>query len=212
MQQSRKIEILDKDTNVKETYVLQEKAENTEINYLKEVFKIVKSILKAALVVFRFNVYLAISFLELIIKLIKVLFNLNEYKPLKSITEGRESILDRIAHKNINKERIRFSTDYLCRHEYTFPRSDTFLNTYKTIQQRLKDISDNNINLNNDLYKDTIYQINVLIVEAEKQALSEGYSYARETKYKLDTSTVYEDFIQEKVMTGESNRKFKEGE
>lgn len=203
------IQIIDKENNTKQTYVLKEKEEAQDYAIFSEVLNIA---LKGIVSALKFSLYLVISLLELVIKLIKVLFNLTEYKPLQSLTEGRESILDRIAHRNINKERIRFSTDFLCRHEYNFPRSDMFLNTYKTIQQRLKDISDNNINLSNELYKDTIYQINVLIVEAEKQALSEGYSYARETKYKLDTSTVYEDFIQEKVMTGESNRKYKEGD
>ncbi len=201
------IQIIDKENNTKQTYVLKEKPEAQDYAIFSEVLNVA---LKGIVSALKFSLYLVISFLELFIKVLKVLFNLTDYKPLKAITDGRESILDRIAFRNINKERIRFSTDFLCRHEYNFPRSDNFLNTYKTIQSRLKDISDNNINLNNDLYKDTIYQINVLIVEAEKQALSEGYSYARETKYKLDTSTVYEDFIQEKIMTGESNRKYKE--
>lgn len=202
------IELLDKSTNTKQTYVLREDLHQEQLKE-NNIYILVQTVLKATIKALKFSLYLIVNFLELFLKVIKVLFNLTEYKPFKSITEGKESILDRIAFRNINKEKIRFSTDFLCRHEYSFPRSDNFLNTYKTIQQRLKDISDNNIKLNNDLYKDTIYQINVLVVEAEKQALSEGYSYARETKYKLDTSTVYEDFIQEKIMTGESNRKFK---
>ena len=202
------IELLDKSTNTKQTYVLREDQHQEQLKENK-IYILVQTVLKATIKALKFSLYLIVSFLELFLKVIKVLFNLTEYKPFKSITEGRERILDRIAFRNINKERIRFSTDFLCRHEYNFPRSDMFLNTYKEVQQRLKDISDNNINLNNELYKDTLYQINVLIVEAEKQALSEGYSYARETKYKLDTSTVYDDFIQEKIMTGESNRKYK---
>lgn len=203
------IQIIDKENNTKQTYVLKDKEEAQDYAIFSEVLNIA---LKGIVSALKFSLYLVISFLELFLKVIKVLFNLTDYKPLKSLSEGKQSILDKIAHRNINKERIRFSTDLLCRHEYNFPRSDMFLTTYKTIQERLKNISDNNINLSNELYKDTLYQINVLIVEAEKQALNQGYSYARETKYKLDTSTVYEDFVQEKIMTGESNRKYKEGD
>ena len=156
----------------------------------------------------KFTTYLIISFLEYLIKILKIIFNLTDYEPFKPITDSKNTMLDRIAYKNINKEKIRFTTDFLCRHEYVFTRSDMYLSTYKMVQQRLKDVSDNNIKLNNDLYRDTIKQINILIVESEKQALSEGYGYARETQYKLDTSTVYDNFIQNKIMTGQSNRKF----
>lgn len=161
--------------------------------------------------VFQFGLYLVITFLELLIKLLKAMF-LRDFKPFGIVTDSKNSFLNKIAKKEINKEKIRFTADYMGRHEYTFPRSDTFLNSYKEIQERLKAVSEHNINLNNELYKDTIKQINCLIVESEKQALKQGYEYARETKYKLDTSTVYQDFIQDKVMQGESNRKFKEGE
>ena len=199
------IEILDRNTNTKQTYVLKENTEAPNVAYSEVLVLLFKRIISGL----KFSLYLVISFLEILIKILKIIFNLNEYKPFKSFTESKEGILNRIADKNINKEKIRFTTDFLCRHEYNFPRTDLFLATYKLIQQRLKDVSDNNIRLNNDLYRDTIKQINILIVEAEKKALSEGYSYARETKYKLDTSTVYEDFIQDKVMKGESNRKYK---
>lgn len=169
----------------------------------------IKQVIKAALKLFKFSLYLVISFLELMIKLLKVLFNMNEYKPLQGVTDGKDSFLNRIAQKEINKEKIRFASDYMGRHEFIFPRSDLFLNSYKEIQQRLKDISENNIKLNNELYKDTIKQINVLVVEAEKQSMKLSYEYARETKYKLDTSTVYDDFIADRIMQGECNRKFK---
>lgn len=171
-------------------------------NIYIELFKVIVRALK-------FTLYLFISFLELLIKIVKVLFNLNDYRPLQSFTEGRNSILNRIAQREINKEKIRFTSDYLGRHEYIFPRSDQFLNSYKEIQERLKDIADNNIKLNKELYKDTIKQINVLIVEAEKVAMKQAYRYAKETKYKLDETDVYDSFIQNKVMQGESNRKFK---
>lgn len=196
--------------NAKKKYRLIELETKTDTEeYESPYLTLAKGIIKANLKVLKFSLYLCIGFLELIIKLIKVLFNLTDYKPFKAITDSKNSFLSNIAHDNINREKVKFASDFMCRHEYSFPRSDTFLNCYKEIQQRLKNISDNNIELNNALYRDTIKQINVLIVEAEKQALKQGYGYAKETKYKLDASTVYEEFIQNKVMQGDSNRKFK---
>lgn len=196
-------------------YVIQEVKPDdpTEENNFLEVGIVVGRVIgKLIYKVFQFGLYLSVTFLELLIKLLKTLFLGDDYKPFNFILEAREKRLDRRAKDNINKEKIRFVSDYLCRHEYVFPRTDTFLNDYKQIQQRLKDISENNINLSNELYHDTMKRISILVTEAEKQALKLGYEYARETKYQLDTSTVYQDFIQDKVMQGESNRKFTEDE
>lgn len=201
------------DLNAKEKYRLIELETKTDTEEIEEYespyLTLAKGIIKANLKVLKFSLYLCIGFLELIIKLIKVLFNLTDYKPFKTITESKNSFLNNIAYDNINKEKVKFASDFMCRHEYSFPRSDTFLNCYKEIQQRLKNISDNNIELNNALYRDTIKQINVLIVEAEKQALKQGYGYAKESKYKLDITDAYDSYIENKIMQGESNRKFK---
>lgn len=201
--------------NAKKKYRLIEletPTDPTEIEECESPYLIlIKAIIKAVFKLLKFSLYLVISFLEMLIKLIKVLF-LNDYEPFGTVKETGNNFLNKIAKKEINKEKIRFTSDYLGRHEFIFPRSDLFLNSYKEIQQRLKDISEHNINLNNELYKDTIKQINCLIVEAEKQSLKLGYEYCRETKYKLDTSTVYDEFIQSKIMTGESNRKFRSEE
>lgn len=198
------IQVIDKETGTKQTYILQEKPEQQEID-LTVLIIVFKGIIK----VLKFSLYVCLSFLELFIRVVKVLFNLTEYKPLQSLTNRKNSFLTRVAQKEINKEKVRFASDYLGRHEFVFPRSDDFLNLYKEIQQRLFDISEHNINLNKELYRDTVNQISCLVVEAEKQALKLGYEYGRETKFKLDTSTVYEEFIADKVMTGESNRKFR---
>lgn len=175
---------------------------NLYIDLLEGLFRLTIRALK-------FSLYLCISFIELLIKIIKVLFNMTEYKPFKSITDSKNSFLNRIAHDNINREKIRFATEYMCRHEYSFQRSKEFNDCYKEIQSRLKDISENNIKLNTELYKDTIYQINILIVEAEKEAMKQSYAYAKQTRYKLDKEEVYDSYIQDKILKGESNRKFR---
>ena len=203
------IEILDKDTNTKQTYVLKEEPEEElQPSFWFDTFPmIVKTIIKLAIKLFKFSLYIVICILELVIKLLKALFNLNEYKPFRFVSDARESILDDRAKKNINQERVKFATERLTRHTYEFERSNLYSNTYKYIQEKLKDFADNNVAINNDIYKDILSKIDVLTVEVEKKALQEGYSYAAYTKYRLSDEEVYEDFIEYKIMRGEGNSK-----
>lgn len=206
------IEILDKETNTKQVYVLKEETEEIEQTTEKEIdySRIVdffKILIKLTIKVLKFTLYLVISFLELFIKVIKVLFNINEYKPFQGLVDIKDNILDDRAKKNISKERIKFATEKLTRHTYEFERSDLYLNTYKDIQEKLKDFSDNNVAINNDIYKDILAKIDVLTVEVEKKALQEGYNYAAFTKYRLSDEEVYEDFIEYKIMKGEGHGK-----
>lgn len=202
------IEILDKDTNTKQTYVLKEKPEKKEID-LTIVIGITKIIIKSIMKLFRFNMYLAISFLELVIKLLKALFRLNDYNPLGFISEAREKRLDKRAAKNINRERIRFATEKLTKHTYEFERSDLYSSTYKYIADKLKDFADNNVAINQDIYRDILAKIDVLTVEVERKALQEGYDYAAFTKYRFsdEVEEVYDNFIEYKIMRGEGRGK-----
>lgn len=199
------IEILDKDTNTKQTYVLKEEPETTEVDYLRAAFKLFKFIFKSILIAFKFSMYLVISFLELLIKIIKVLFRFNEYKPFRSFTEGKNGILDKIADKNINKYKVKFVADNLSRHEYNFQRTEEFLAQYNYLQQELQKIADNKVLINTEIYRDIFKRISIIIAEAENKALKEGYDYARRTHYQLYDDDIYENFMRDKVMTGQSN-------
>ena len=197
------IEILDKDTNTKQTYVLKEKPEASG-----EWIEVFKNIFKLILKMFQFGLYCIVSILQMFINIIKGLF-LNGYEPFKWFYSG-DNILDRIAYRNINREKIRFTSDYLCRHEYNFTRSEKFLAQYKHLQIELKKISDNKVLINDDIYKDIFKRISILISEVENVALKEGYNYARETKYKLYDNDIYEDYIRDKVLKGASNTDWKD--
>ena len=59
------------------------------------------------------------------------------------------------------------------------------------------------LRLNEELAKDTIKRLDIILLEAEKQSLKDGYKYAKETKYKLSDDEVYSDFIENKIMRGE---------
>ena len=158
----------------------------------------------------KFSTYLVISFLELLIKIMKVLFNLNDYRPLRAITEGKNSIIYRIADSNINQYRVKFVADNLSRHEYNFQRSEQFLAQYSYLQKELQKIADNQIVINTDIYRDIFKRISILVAEAENKALKEGYNYARETKYKLYDNDIYNDYIRDKVLKGDSNTDWRE--
>lgn len=164
---------------------------------------------KLVLKVFKFGLYLLVTFLELFIKLLKALF-LNEYEPFKQVKEGRNNLLNKIAAKNINRYKIQYVSEHLSRHEYNFQRSEQFLAQYKYLQDKLKQIADNEINLNDDIYRDIFKRISILVSEAENKALQEGYNHARKTRYRLYDDEIYEDFIRDKVMKGEANTDWKD--
>lgn len=153
----------------------------------------------------KFGFYAAISFLELFIRVVKVLFNLNDYRPFQSFTDSKNSYLNNIAARNIDKYKVQYVSDHLSRHEYNFQRSDQFLAQYNYLQKELKQIADNEILINEDIYKDIFKRVSILISEAENKALQEGYNHARRTNYKLYGDEITEDYIRDKVLRGESN-------
>lgn len=203
------IEILDRETNTKQVYVLKEDdIKKSQLEFDKEVLV---EILKVLIKVSKFCLYVAISFLEMFLNVTKVIFNLDDYKPFKSITESfinaREQRLNKQASKQTDKYRIKFATEELTKHQYKFERSEIYNDVYKNIQLNLKDFADNNVAINNDIYKDILRKIDILTVEVEKKALVEGYNYGAYTKYRLSNEEVYEDFIQYKIMRGEGHGK-----
>ena len=198
------IEILDKETNTKQTYVLKEELEQDqeqEVEVEVFYFELVKKIVKAGLVVFKFVSYLMISFLELLIKVIKGMF-FNDYKPFKCVTDSKDSFLDNIAKKHIKKNTKPHAT---VRHSYEFTRSELFARNYSHIEKLLKECANNGITIINDIYKDILKRIDIIVVEAEREALQEGYSYATYTKYRLSEDEVFDDYIQYKIMRGEGH-------
>ena len=179
---------------------------NESINVYIEVAKAIGRLL---LKVSKFCLYLSVTFVEMFIKLIKALF-LDGYEPFKPIIDSKNRALDKRAATNIKKYEVKFVSNNLSRHEYNFQRSEQFLAQYKYLQEKLQEISDNEILINREIYRDIFKRISILIAEAENKAIKEGYDYARRTHYQLYDDDIYENFMRDKVMTGQSNTDWKE--
>lgn len=175
----------------------------------KETTNIYIEIGRLFLKALQFVLYLCVTFIQLFINLIRSLF-LNEYEPFGPVKETGNNFLDRIANKRINRYRIQFAAEHLSRHEYNFQKSEQFLAQYKYLQDKLKDISDNQILINDEIYRDIFKRISILVSEAENKALQEGYNHARKTRYRLYDQEIYEDYIRDKVLKGEANTDWKE--
>ena len=185
---------------------------NTKVIHeeLEEQNNIYIELFKQIIKVFKFSLYICISFLELFIRVVKVLFNLSDYKPFKTVSESKNNILNRIADKNINQYKIQYVSEHLSRHEYNFQRSEQFLAQYSYLQKELKQIADNEILINEDIYRDIFKRISILVSEAENKALQEGYNHARKTHYSLYDNEITEDFIRDKILSGQGNTDWKE--
>ena len=171
--------------------------ENTQHNTYLEILQLILHALK-------FSTYLAFTLVELFIKVSKILLNMTEYDPFKPIKDYKYNILGKRVKDDINLRTIQTATNNMARHQYNFPRSDMFQTQYKNIQEILKIYKDEQAPINDDIYKDIIYRIAILVVESEKVALKEGHQYAKRTKFLLDNN-IYENYVREKILSGEAD-------
>lgn len=170
--------------------------ENTQNTYLE--------ILRLILKVLKFSTYLAITLLELFIKVSKALLNLTDYEPFKFVKDYKYEVLGKRVENDINLQTIQVATNNMARHQYNFKRSEMFQTQYKNIQEILKICKDEQAPINDDIYKDILYRIGILIVESEKVALKEGHQYAKRTKFLLDNK-IYDNYVREKILSGEAD-------
>lgn len=170
--------------------------ENTQNTYLE--------ILRLILKVLKFSTYLAITLLELFLKVSKALLNLTDYEPFKFVKDYKYEVLGKRVKNDINLQTIQVATNNMARHQYNFKRSEMFQTQYKNIQEILKICKDEQAPINDDIYKDILYRIGILIVESEKVALKEGHQYAKRTKFLLDNN-IYDNYVREKILSGEAD-------
>lgn len=175
------------------TQVVEEKEKNIYIEILKVLIKL---IFKA----FKFGLYVVLQLLKLLIRVIEGIFKLDEYRPFQSVSNSIESKRDAQIKDYIDKNTKLHATT---RHTYTFVRSEAFAQNYNIVTERIDQVASLDLRLNNELAKDTIKRLDIILLEAEKQSLKDGYKYAKETKYKLSDDEVYSNFIENKIMRGE---------
>lgn len=170
---------------------------DNEKNVYVEILKVLFHCLK-------FSSYLVFSLLELFIKGSKVLLEMEDYDPFKPIKDYKQEVLGKRVKDDINLKAIQAATDNMARHQYNFKRSEMFQTQYKNIQEILKICKDEQAPIDNDIYKDILYRIGILVVESEKVALKEGHDYAKRTKFILDNN-IYESYVREKILSGEAD-------
>lgn len=175
------------------TQVVEEKEKNIYIEILKVLIKL---IFKA----FKFGLYLVLQLLKLLIRVVEGIFNLTDYKPFKSVSDSLESKRDAQIKDYLDRNT---KLHAVTTHSYTFVRSETFAKNYNVVTERIDQVASLDLRLNDELAKDTIKRLDIILLEAEKQSLKDGYKYAKETKYKLSDDEVYSDFIENKIMRGE---------
>lgn len=175
------------------TQVVEEKEKNIYIEILKVLIKL---IFKA----FKFGLYVVLQLLKLLIQVVEGIFNLTDYKPFKSVSNSLESKRDAQIKDYLDRNT---KLHAVTTHSYTFVRSETFAKNYNVVTERIDQVASLDLRLNDELAKDTIKRLDIILLEAEKQSLKDGYKYAKETKYKLSDDEVYSNFIENKIMRGE---------
>ena len=200
--QREQIEILDRDTGKKTVYKLYEETELNDEEEEYEDASLIKFI-RFSLKFCKFSLFLAITFIELLIKLVKTVFNLNDYKPFKAVSDLYEEHMDR---KTLDYFEKHTEPHAVRTHRYEFIRSKVFAKNYLSIDKLLTNIYKNNAELNKDMYKDLMARIDILICESEKQAFAESYKYAKETHYNFESQYAFDRYIKDRIMKGEDHR------
>lgn len=168
------------------TDVIQEEKRN-------ELFSTIMTLLlKGICFCFKFSVYLIISFLQMIINLIYALMDFDNWSFLNHRKEAEEQRLMEVeVQENSSK------------HEYIVKRSSKYDSMYKGIEGLLQVDSGQQAVIDDVMAEDILKKIDIIVYESEKNALQQGYKFARETKYILNDGEVYESYIKSRVMRGE---------
>ena len=151
---------------------------NTQVVEEKEkniYIEILKVLIKLIFKAFKFGLYVVLQLLKLLIQIAQIKDYIDRNTKLHAVTT----------------------------HSYTFVRSETFAKNYSVVTERIDQVASLDLRLNDELAKDTIKRLDLILLEAEKQSLKDGYKYAKETKYKLSDDEVYSNFIENKIMRGE---------
>lgn len=153
-----------------------------------EIF--IKLMYKAMKFCIKFSLYLCIRFLQMVIDFISNLLDFDNFlKQDQQDTE--ESLLEVEVIEDGN------------RHEYKLKRSKLYDSKYEDIEKLLKSTNGYDVCIEKSMAEDILKKINVLVFEAEKNALKEGYKFSRETRHELDEEDVYTNYIKSRVMRGE---------
>lgn len=199
--QNDKIEIMDRDRNTKATYILS-KEESLEEDYQEEYNSWLGLLVAYIFKAFRFSLYLIVSFLKLLIRAIEGLF-LQDYEPFKPIKDSYKERQDKKAKDYIIKNT---KPHAVTSHNYEFIRSKLFARNYLKIKTLLNNCAKHDAEMNEDICKDVLKRIDIILIEAERQALSEGYKYAKESHFKFESTEAFDKYIQDRVLRGEDYR------
>ena len=149
-------------------------------------------LLKGMCFCFKFSVYLIIEFFQMIINFIYALFDFDNWGFLNKRNKiKQERLLEVEVPKNTT------------RHEYKVKRSDKYNKMYGEIEGLLQVDSSQQKIIDNIIADDILKKIDIVIFESERNALQQGYKFARETKYILKDGEIYEGYIKSRVMRGE---------
>lgn len=194
-----KIEILDKERKTKAIYTLKKEVhlegyeEEREYNSYLELFLYLFG------KVLQFGLYVIVNFFKLFINLLEGLF-LKNYQPFKPIQDAYTKKQDEKAKNYLMKNTKPHAT---VTHQYEFIRNKVFARNYYKINNFLNNVVKHEAELDEDLYRDIMKRLDIIIVQAERQALSEGYKFAKESRYKFESEEAFDKYLEDRIKRGE---------
>lgn len=156
--------------------------------------KLMTLLLKGMCFCFKFSVYLVISFIQMIINIISTLMDFENWDFLNKRRNFED---DKLLQVQVDESRN------TSKHEYVVKRSKQYNKVHGEIENLLSLNRNQQAVLDSYMAEDVLAKIDIVVYESEKNALKQGYKFARETKYILEDGEIYESYIKSRVMRGE---------
>ena len=176
---------------------MQEKTldNSVECNVWVEFFKLV---IRAVCISLQFALYLIVNFIKLFLKIIETLF-LKDFRLFENIKVKKDLKMQNYIKQNTKQKYA------VIAHTFEFIRSRIFVKNYNYINKELKKMCNHEIEINDDIRRDILKRMNIIVIESEKKAFAEAYQYAKETRYIFDHEEALEEYKKNKILRGESN-------
>lgn len=150
---------------------------------------IIKLLYKGICFCLKFSIYLVLSFLQMIID---ICYNLMDFDNWSFLNARQD---ERLLEIEVDENSTR--------HEYKVKRGKEFTQKHDEIAKLLKVNSNSEVVIDNIISNDILQKVDIIVYESEKNALRQGYKFARETKCILEDGEIYSKYIESRVMRGE---------
>lgn len=174
--------------------IITEKTEETVLQ------KVLNSIINLALrfmcFSFKFETYLIISFIQIVIDFVYEKMDFDNWDFLLRRQEDKAKLFDiEVDEDDVN-------------YKYRIVRSNEYANLYNDLKNFLTNVAEGEqaVNIEPRMALDMVKKIDKMLFEAEKTCIQEGYDFARKTELQIALDEVCKEYIRYNIIMEEKGK------